>query len=312
MLQVDLPDAVLNVGVEGKGPPLILIAGLGSNYRAWDRVVPYLSKHFTVVRFDNRGIGDSRIKRSPQHLRDYSCDVLGIMNELGYRRCHVLGTSFGGMIAQQVAMDFPDRVDRLVLMSTACQFSPYLKQIMTLLGTLLRRAKKDEYRDALTTLGFSPWFIDEHPEIHRTIRELIPPAKISRRAIASQLRAIANASASGTTLRITIPTLLMGGSHDVIIPFKYVEQIHALIPGSKLVKFEEAGHALMEEYPDLVLPTVRKFLLETDDEDCHKVHLPVRGLEAPKGEDSRRASPDERNHYSLWTTRPHAKPVETT
>lgn len=257
----DIADAEIYYLVEGHGPPLLLIAGLGSTHQSWESAIPPLTEHFTTVRFDNRGCGETISKRIPRHIRDFSCDTLGLMDELGYRKMDVLGISLGGIIAQQFAIDFPERVNRLVLISTTCGFSPYLRQIMTMLGTLLRRAKRVEYRDSFTTLGHAPEYIDAHPEIHAKMRDLSPPGKINRRGIAAQLRALASSQIDKEDYRIKAPTLLIGGTHDVIIPHKYHREIHELIPGSTLVSIPQAGHGVLEEEPEIVRKAILDFLL---------------------------------------------------
>lgn len=255
----ELEDARLYYRKRGRGAPLILVSGLGASLGVWDSVVPALSEVFSVIRLDNRGIGRSVAKRKPRTLRDYACDIRGLLDHLGYERAHIIGSSLGGMIAQQFAMDFPDRTDRLVLLATCHRFSPYLRQIMTTLTVLLRRGKGNEYRDALTTLGFSPAFIDANPDVHDQVREAMQ-APVSRLAVATQFRALVASEFEEDRYVIPAETLVVGGSLDVLIPFRYVEQLAAAIERSELIHIEGVGHALLEEAPEIVIPAIVSFL----------------------------------------------------
>ncbi len=258
MAFVELEDSRIHYRMRGRGEPLVLVAGLGATLDTWNTLVPSLDDTFTVIRFDNRGIGRSVARRRARTLRDYSCDVCGLLNHLGYERAHVLGLSLGGMITQQFALDFPDRLHRLVLLATCNRFSPYLREMMKLMGVLLRRGRGYEFRDALTTLGVSPSFIDAHPEVHERVRRLAGPG--NRLAVAAQLRAITASALDRTASGIQAETFLVGGTLDVLIPFCYVEQLAGEIERARLLPIEGAGHALLDEAPDTVIPALTAFL----------------------------------------------------
>src|SRR5947207_13087468 len=113
----ELSDVRLYYEVIGEGAPLLLIPGLGNTCRVWDPVSPELARHFSLILVDNRGLGRSVARRKPRDLSAYSTDYCELLNALQLDRAHVLGLSFGGVIAQRVAMDHPSRVDRLVLVS---------------------------------------------------------------------------------------------------------------------------------------------------------------------------------------------------
>jgi len=102
----------------GTGAPLLLIQGLGYARWGWDPVVPALAEHFRVVTFDNRGIGESDKPSGPYSARDMAADAAQVLDEAGVEHAHLLGASLGGMIAQELAVAAPDRVERLVLCCT--------------------------------------------------------------------------------------------------------------------------------------------------------------------------------------------------
>ena len=103
---------------QGTGEPLLLIQGLGYGRWGWDPVVPGLAERYRVLTFDNRGIGESDKPAGPYTAREMADDALQVLDEAGVERAHVLGASLGGMIAQELAVKAPARVDKLVLCCT--------------------------------------------------------------------------------------------------------------------------------------------------------------------------------------------------
>ena len=104
--------------IHGQGLPLIMILGLGQDIATWDFQIEEFSKHFKLILFDNRDSGKSSQSLTPYTTEDMARDTIGLMDYLNIERAHVLGTSMGGMIAQQVALLAPERVISLVLAST--------------------------------------------------------------------------------------------------------------------------------------------------------------------------------------------------
>ncbi|MEE9212362.1 MAG: alpha/beta fold hydrolase, partial [Phycisphaeraceae bacterium] len=112
---VELTDVRCYYELRGKGDPLLLIPGLGNTCRIWDPIAADLAEHFCLIGVDIRGVGQSVAKRQPNTLRDYTADLVELLDHLQVVRTHVMGLSLGGMIAQRFAIDHPDRVSRLVL-----------------------------------------------------------------------------------------------------------------------------------------------------------------------------------------------------
>jgi pimeloyl-ACP methyl ester carboxylesterase len=105
--------------VHGKGKPFILIQGLGGGHQAWFLQVQALKKHFRVITFDNRGTGRSKqLSGEPYTIKTMADDVIGLMDDLGFDKAHILGLSLGGMIAQEIAISYPHRVDKIILCNT--------------------------------------------------------------------------------------------------------------------------------------------------------------------------------------------------
>src|SRR5665811_277984 len=102
----------------GRGPDLVLIHGLGYARWGWKPLVPLLSEHFRVTAFDNRGIGDSSVPPGPYTAAEMASDAEAVLDAADVTKAHIVGTSLGGMIAQELALTVPERVDHLALMST--------------------------------------------------------------------------------------------------------------------------------------------------------------------------------------------------
>src|SRR5512143_3933191 len=108
----------ISYDVSGSGDPLVMIMGLGGNRSTWRFQVPVFEKYYRVITFDNRGVGDSDKPKGPYSIRQMADDALGLMDHLGIARSHILGASLGGTIAQELAINYPDRVSKLILACT--------------------------------------------------------------------------------------------------------------------------------------------------------------------------------------------------
>ena len=104
--------------VHGKGVPLVMIQGFAGNHQAWFFQTPVFKKYYKVIIFDNRGIGKTDKSSEPYTIRTMAEDVIGLMDYLGIDKAHILGLSLGGMVAQEIAISYPERVIKLVLGST--------------------------------------------------------------------------------------------------------------------------------------------------------------------------------------------------
>src|SRR5438067_2014048 len=266
MAWAELSDVRLYYEVVGDGDPLLLIPGLGNTCRVWDSVAPELAEHFTLIMVDNRGLGRSVARRKPRVLADYSADYAELLDELQLDRAHVLGLSLGGVIAQRVAMDHPSRVDRLVLVSCTDRFSAYLHRMTALLGHSLRRFPRAMFVQTMQVLCTAPQYLDENvDEIDRESRKRVD-AGVPARAMATQLRALLRSEVEPERYQIPVPTLVVSGEHDALIPNCYARSMADKIPGSRFVMVPDAGHNPMAEMPDTVLPVITEFLREADGE----------------------------------------------
>jgi pimeloyl-ACP methyl ester carboxylesterase len=260
MAWAELSDSRCYYEVLGQGDPLLLVPGLGVTCRTWDAVVPDLSRHFTLILTDNRGLGMSQAKRPPTSLADYSADLVELLDYLQVDRTHVLGLSLGGIISQRFAIEHAKRVDRLVLVSCAHRFSPFLRQMAHLLRHALRRFPWEVFLRSMDLLGTSPEFIDANEELLEQQLRVKCNVKLDRNAVIGQLRCLACHEIAPEDYRIHAPTLVIAGQHDRIIPSCYAQKMSECIPGAKFIELARCGHNPFEEMPEIVVPRIIEFL----------------------------------------------------
>ena len=259
MAWADLTDVRCYYETLGEGDPLLLIPGLGTNRRMWDAIAPDLASFFSLILIDNRSVGLSMAKRHPNSTADWAADIVELLDFLQLSRAHVLGVSLGGVIAQRLAIDHPSRVDRLVLVSCADSFTPYLRQMAGLLGHSLRHFPRELFVRTVELLGTSPQFLDAHPLLveQRVLAKC--RSGISGKALARQLRALSRSEIDSRHYHITAPTLVMAGEHDAMIPSCYSRRMAERIPDSRFVVVPGAGHNPLCDSPE-ALPEVIEFL----------------------------------------------------
>jgi pimeloyl-ACP methyl ester carboxylesterase len=266
MAYAELSDVRCYYELIGDGPPLLLIPGLGCSCRVWDPAVDVLSKRFTVILIDNRGMGCSQAKRPTSTLHDYSADIVELLDHLQLDKVCVLGISLGGIIAQRFTLDHPGRVERLVLISCSDHFSPYLRHMMTMLGQILRRFSWEMFVRTVELLGTSPAYFDAHaPEVEQMIQCKIK-AQVSRRDVGRQLLSLSHTPID-VRERISVPTLVVAGAHDALIPPMYARQMADRIEGSEFLLIEGAGHNPVNEAPDATMTAIVSFLIGTKESE---------------------------------------------
>jgi pimeloyl-ACP methyl ester carboxylesterase len=245
----------------GAGDPVLLIPGLGATCTLWDGVAGDLAESFSLILLDNRGVGRSIPVSGPHTLADLAVDLVELMDHLQLDRAHVIGLSFGGIIAQQLAVDHPSRVDRLVLVSCTNRFGAYLTEVARLLAQALRYFPPALYRRTVELLTTAPEYLDAHADdIERRVATACG-SDVPRAAVARQLRCLGSSDLTERReYRIAAPTLVVAGEHDTLIPACYARQMAREIPGSEFLLVPGCGHNPFYEKPELVVPRIRQFL----------------------------------------------------
>jgi 3-oxoadipate enol-lactonase len=251
--------------VDGGGARLLYISGTGGDLRNKPSVFDGpLPEHFEVLSYDQRGLGQTDKPDVPYTMADYAEDAAGLLDAVGWPAAMVVGVSFGGMVAQELAVRYPHRIEKLVLCCTSSggpggasyplheiEELPYEDQART------RISVTDARKDAVWQKA--------HPEETKQLietavatmqsRERDPTAKMGYRR---QLAARADHDTYDRLGTLSMPVMLAGGRHDRQAPPENMETLRDLIPGSRL-EFFEGGHGFLREDP-LALERIIAFL----------------------------------------------------
>jgi pimeloyl-ACP methyl ester carboxylesterase len=243
----------------GAGAPVVLVHGLGYARWGWEPVADRLAERFEVLLLDNRGIGDSDAPPGPYTAAEMAADVARVLDEAGLERAHVVGTSLGGMIAQELALAHPDRVDRLVL---ACTTPGGELAHPIPAGTLSLIAEAATLEPAVALRRFV-----ENALAPGAPRELVERILAHRVVSPQPLPAWQAQAAAGTTFAagervrgIRAPTLILHGTEDAVVDVRNADVLGGLIEGARVERFPACGHLFFWERPGRFVELVTEFL----------------------------------------------------
>ena len=248
----------------GSGGPLLLIHGLGYARWGWEPVLPGLAERFDAILFDNRGIGESDAPPGPYTAAELADDAVQVLDEAGVERAHVVGTSLGGMIAQELALARPERVDRLVLACTT-PGGPKAHPMPQRTVALMAEAATLEPAVALRRFvenALAPETVTRRPELvdrimaHRLATAQSPIAWTAQAAAGAAFDAYDRLGGLGA------PTLVAHGGEDVVVDPRNGELLVDLLPDARLDPFPGTGHLFFWEQPERFVSSVTAFLEE--------------------------------------------------
>jgi 3-oxoadipate enol-lactonase len=261
-----MPHAELNgqkivYEVQGEGEPLVCIQGLGVDLRGWVLQVPEWSKHYRVVTFSNRDVGESSEADSDYDTTDMAADTLALADHLGLDSFHLIGLSLGGAIAQQVALAAPERVKTLTLAVTYPGTGAYGPVRGRTLGALMRGLTEDERIDFLMMMCYTEAFFEEDGRAG-FLREAMKnyPHKQSPEAFARQAAAGGRHDLRDRLGELSMPVHVIGAERDMMVPVWKSQELARLIPGAELTIIEGAGHGVSWERAEDFNRTVLEFL----------------------------------------------------
>ena len=253
MPHVEIHGRRLHYVRQGSGEPLLLVQGMSANHLHWgDDFLGLLSDDFDIVAYDHRGIGHSDRVTEPFTIAQLAGDAAALMDELGWESAHVMGISMGGMVAQELALSHPERVRTLTLGCTYCGGEGSRltdAAVIQRLGELFMSGRTEEALRYGFEVNVSPAFAQDpaHYEmVERIAREL--PATLD--VLMLQVQAIAGHDTSSRLPELGLPTLVVHGSADQMLPADNGRMIAGLIPGARLEVFDGVGHAFWWERPE--------------------------------------------------------------
>ncbi|MGO9906992.1 MAG: alpha/beta fold hydrolase [Solirubrobacteraceae bacterium] len=236
---------------EGDGDDVLFISGLADEGACWVDQVASLKDHYRLTTFDNRGVGRSSTPDGPFQIADFAADTIALMDALGLERPHVVGSSMGGAIAQELALAHPDRVRSLVLNGTWCRGDRFLHEIFR--NWMWSAQKADSIRDFLVTVNlwcFSPRIWNDGTMDGWIDAAEASPYAQSVDAFCRSSEALIEHDTADRIAAISAPTLVTVGELDLCLPARYAEAIAERIPGARVVVVPAVGHQPFQEVPD--------------------------------------------------------------
>lgn len=237
----------------GAGDPLLLIMGWGGDHTAWALQLPAFSAEFRCIAFDNRGAGQSDQPDVPYSTRMMAEDAVGLMDAVGMERAHIAGVSMGGMIAQEIAINYPERVRTLQLHATLARPDAYLVAVGRSL--LLARAAltREEFVRTLLPWVLTPRTYGEQPEIVELMAQRLvdSPYPASLTGLTRQAEACWAHDTVERLHRIRCPTLITVGEEDIFVPLRFARTLQERIPGAELLVIKGGGHGHLWEQAEV-------------------------------------------------------------
>jgi len=253
----------LRGAVHRRRPWLVLIQGMGLDRLGWEPVLRKLQRRFRLVLVDNRGVGHSDRPAGSFTVADMTGDIVAVLDAAGIRRAHVMGASLGGMVAQELAITHPERVDGLVLACTAPGWPFTYPMPAASLRTIASSARMtaEAARRRHTENALSAGAVRDRPELVTRLLELQGSRPADADVLPAQAAAGARYAGWNRQRRIGVRTLVLHGGADRVVNPRNGRLLADLIPGARLVTFPELGHLLFWEDPDGFADTVASFLL---------------------------------------------------
>jgi 3-oxoadipate enol-lactonase len=239
-------------------PALLFSNSLGSDLRIWDSVAEHLSGNFRVVRYDIRGHGLSAATEPPYSADDLAKDVVELFDFLDISQAAVCGVSVGGIIAQAVALNYPERVRALILCDTGARIGSVeswqqrIEMIKT--GGIASIGKMTMER------WFSTSFRARQPADIRGYASMLLQTSVN--GYIGTCHALQDADFRGTAVRINSPTLVLTGAEDVATPPDLGRELASLVPGAQFSLIEGAGHLPCIEQPETISERMLQFFRE--------------------------------------------------
>jgi 3-oxoadipate enol-lactonase len=243
---------------KGEGPPVVFVHGLGGSLHLWYAVMESLLLHHHVVALDLRGSGRSEAGRAMPTITGWAQDMAALIAALELPAVTLVGHSLGTLIVQQVALDYPDIVDNLVLVGGISWFEPPAKEQYLKRAELVESEGLDALVDDWLPGAIAPRNRATNPQLVGLLRDLF--LRNDPQGYAKACRAMANAS-SIRREDIGQPTLLLVGDHDRSTPIAMAEELQREIPVSHVRVIPNAAHWVPLEQPDELAAAILEFLI---------------------------------------------------
>jgi 3-oxoadipate enol-lactonase len=252
MTLITVGDININYQVQGSGKPLLMIMGLSFSLHDWGKkFTELLAKHYQLILFDNRDAGLTSPSPRLYSIVDMADDAAGLLDALNILKAHVFGVSMGGAIAQEFALKYPDKLDKLILGCTMAGGN--CSQLGDIGGVI---------NGNLLDLLFTPTFIQNHRQELTEFLAETTPLHSRDAAFQRQLQAFASHDVCDRLSNIRATTLILTGDSDIAIPPSNSDVLAAKIPDAKLEAIADASHGFSFSHVDTTIDLIDRFLQE--------------------------------------------------
>jgi aminoacrylate hydrolase len=245
----------------GQGPALALVMGLGGAMAFWKPHLEAFARRFTVVLHDHRGTGQSSRTIMEYSVGQMADDLLQLLDHLKIARAHLIGHSTGGAIGQTVALDAPQRLDKLVISASWIRADAHFMRLFDFRAEVLRKIGPLAYMQAMSLFGVASDYLNAHAA-EFDAEERAAAKAMTPEIVLSRIAAIQRFDRGNELGRIRAPTLVTGVRDDQITPAYCSEALAAAIPGAKLAMFDHGGHLYPRVHPARFQETVIDFLID--------------------------------------------------
>jgi pimeloyl-ACP methyl ester carboxylesterase len=270
MPKVKVNDIKMYYEVKGEGFPLVMINGANEHLDCWNpRLIEALSKKLKLVLFDNRDAGRTDKSNREYTVKMLADDTSGLMDALEISKAHVLGFSMGGMVAQELAINYPEKVSKLILCSTTCKgnlINPNAARVMLAveqgrsleeIAEMYRSLYKDYPSEFIRKYpsvgnGFTADFVRGNPDCVNLYFQRFLEHPISKEGAQRQFHAVREFNSQGRLQQIRVPTLVLHGKKDFGLPPENGSILAGGIPNARLVYLEKSAHCLAEEMEEMI------------------------------------------------------------
>jgi aminoacrylate hydrolase len=264
MARIDIGELSLNVAERGQGPAFIFVPGLVGLLNAWDFQMAEFSKRYRCISFDHRGAGDSDKPKDAYSTAAIARDVIALMDTLGIAKAHVAGTSTGGCVLQNLAIDHPDRLRCCIFSNTWIKADEYITRVQMTRKRIALSYGAEEYVkvSSLFTNGAMQfrYDLDKVMELERRALATVAPVDV----LAGRLDMTLAHDRVAELHKIRNPSLVIGTRDDATVPSYQSEDLHKAVKGSRLVIVEEGGHYSYRRHAGEWNKIVSDFLAEAE------------------------------------------------
>jgi pimeloyl-ACP methyl ester carboxylesterase len=247
MPKIKVKDARIHYQAHGHGEPVLLIPGLASDLSTWKKAVPHLEKRHKVIALDNRGAGLTEAPETAFTMKTLSDDAVGLLDALEIDRAHVVGWSMGGNVAQEIALRHPERLGTLVLMST---FMKVPDRSRVAIDAMIHSGR--EGASVQTFLAMMQTWCSTHAAFEgrnlslgaEVSADLPASRRLAIEGFARQKHALDGFDTRSRAKELSCPTLVVHGTHDIMVPPGFGEELATQIPGAEFYWVKGAGHFL--------------------------------------------------------------------